>query len=499
MNSMSGVQTFIVGCSQHSHRDIRRVDHPGKMMAEAAKNALADAGIDNCDLVDGLGCVEPFSWAYEDLGGFVAEDMGLRKSVEQLWVPAGGTSPLDLLHLIGQKINSGDLDCAVICGAESMRARRRAAKEDRCLDWPDRSNAVDTMRGQRRFSSDLERRHGLIRPIHLFPLIENALRSAYGRSASEQIEVASKILEKNAKVAADNPHAWFQDAPTADDIATVTQDNRMIVYPYTKRMNAIMDVDQSAAIVVVSKAFLEKHGLKSRAAAVLGGTGAEEVWSPIERRNLAKCPAMEFSVGTALQRAGLEAHEVNSMDLYSCFPSAVQLGLQALDTIVDDPRPFSLTGGLAYAGGPGNAYVLHSLSAALEKLRSAPDGRVMVTGIGMANTKHAATVLAGTDAIPPNANGLLSYREQLDLEPVEIVDEAVGRARINTYAIEYGRDGAPSNIVLFVDLEGGARTIANMRDLQTGERELLADDPIGRSGTVTHDPSCGRNMFEFAA
>ncbi len=494
---MSGVKTFIAGGAQRSHRDTSKVDHPAMMMVRAVREALADAGIKDISLVDGLACVEPFSWTYKDLGLYIAEELGLNRSVEHVWVPAGGTSPQDLLHKIGTKIDAGEIDCAVICGAESMRTRRRAAKTDHSLDWPDQTHGADPMRGQRPFSSELERIHGLARPIQLFPLIENALRSAYGRSQGEQIQVASNLLAKNAQIAKDNPHAWFRDAPSAEDIAKVTPQNRMIVYPYTKRMNAIMDVDQSAAVVVVSRGFMGQHGLAERSAAVLGGAGAEEVWNPIERANLASCPAMDLAIHKVLERAGLSSDQLDAMDLYSCFPSAIQLGLQALHMGVDDPRPFSLTGGLAFAGGPGNAYVLHSLVAGLDKVREQSDARLLVTGIGMANTKHSATVLTGANHIPPEATGILRYREEMEEQSVKINHTPSGWAHIHTYTIEYDREGRPTHIILLLDLEDGVRTIANMRAPDAAETALLSEDPIGRRGHVEHDGDTNRNFFSF--
>lgn len=497
MSKANPVQTFVAGGVQHSHRTPEEVDHPARMMARGGLEALSDAGITDLELVDALACVEPFSWGYKDLGRTVAGDMGLSEDIEHVWVPAGGTSPQDLLHKIGQKISAGEIDCAVICGAESMRTMRRALKSGHNLDWPDRTDAANPMRDQRSFSSELEQRHGLSRPIQLFPLIENALRTANGRSASEQIEVATTILARNAAVAKSNVHEWFRDAPTADELGNVTADNRMIVYPYTKRMNAIMDVDQSAAIVIVSDTFLEKHGLTPRSAAVLGGAGAEEIWNPIEREDLSKCPAMELSIQQALARSGLTAGDIDAMDLYSCFPSAVQLGLQALGASTEDERPLSLTGGLAFAGGPGNAYVLHALVSALERIRKSNHAKLLVTGIGMANTKHAATILSSADHIPAEATGKLVYREANPARPVKVIERAGGEARIATYTIEYERDGTPSNIVLLLDLKGGGRTIANMADVPRAAEELLSMDPIGRSGQVHHDESVDCNFFAF--
>lgn len=490
------VQTFLAGAGQHTWRDDAQAPHPAAAMALACELAIRDAAADLHD-VDLIGCVESFSWTYPDLVGTVAEELGLADSVEHLWVPAGGTSPQDMLHQIGPRIAAGELRCALICGAESMRTRRRLGAQERDLSWPDRATDLHPMRGQARFSSELERRHGLSAPIHVFPLFENAIGAAKGRTQAEQSAVAARLLARNATVAQSNPYAWFRDAPSKEQIGTVTADNRMIVFPYTKRMNAIMDVDQCAAILVVSRAWLEERGGLDRSAAVLGGTGVEEIWNPIERNTFARCPAMHKAFDITLDRSGLAASDIDAMDLYSCFASPIQLGLDALGTDADDERDVSLTGGLAFAGGPGNAYVLHSLATALTKIREQPKHRILITGIGMANTKHSATVLCSAAHIPESATGETSYREHLGETPRGVEIEASGPASICTYTIEYGRDASPANVILFLDLEGGHRTVANMADTALGAATLLEREPVGATGTVTHDKASGRNLFAF--
>jgi len=488
------VTSFIAGAGQHTWRD--GAPHPAAAMAHAGRLALDDAGIAAGD-VELIGCVEPLSWSYEDLGRTVAAELGLERSIEQLWVPAGGTSPQDLLHQIGERMAAGELGCALICGAESMRTRRRAVREGLTLDWPARAADVNPMRGQAPFTSELEGRHGLRAPIHVFPLFENAIRAAQARTEREQTAVAAGLLARNARVAAGNPHAWFRDAPAAAEIAELSADNRLIAFPYTKRMNAIMDVDQCAAIVVASRSWLEAHGGLERSAAMLGGTGVEEIWNPLERTTFSECLAMQRAFAITLGRAGLGADEIDAMDLYSCFPSAIQLALTALDTGPDDPRPLSLTGGLAFAGGPGNAYVLHSLAAALETVRDGPDRRVLVTGIGMANTKHAATVLTGAERIPPGASGVTTYREPLGATPRSVAAQGSGEAIVCTYTIEYGRDGAPLSAILLLDLASGERTIANMSDPVAGAAALRSREPVGRRGIVSYDQATARNLFTF--
>ena len=213
----------------------------------------------------------------------------------------------------------------------------------------------------------------------------------------------------------------------------------MIGYPYTKRMNAIMDVDQAAALVIVSDRYLAKHPHQAQAIAVLGGAGAEEVWNPMQRADLAKSHPMQLAFSTALQSAGLTAEDIDGFDLYSCFPSPVQMALAAMQIELEDPRPFTLTGGLAYAGGPGNNYVMHSLASAVQQIRHNPSQTLMITGVGMANTKHAGTVLAHANAIPQGATGHTIYRLETGETPLEVAYEYAGDATVVSYTVEYDR------------------------------------------------------------
>lgn len=485
--------TYVAGAAQRSiHGDV--APHPAELMATMALAALSDAGIDDLALLDAIACVETVSWTYDDLAGTVLAAMGAAPDVGRLGVPPGGTSPQDLLH---QMALDPTIGCAVIVGAEVVRARRRAGWRNTPPGWPPPYPGGDIWGDQAPFSSPLEQRHGLRAPIQAFPLYENAIRAAHGRSFDEQRTIAATVLARNAAVAAGNPHAWFRDAPDAESIAEITPDNRMIAYPYTKRMNAIIDVNQSAAIVVVSSRFAEAHGLTERCMAVLGGAGAVDAWNPLERATYAGSVAMEHVIGTALRRAGLRPEDLDAADLYSCFPSPIELGLAALHTDHTDARPYSLTGGLAFAGGPGNGYVLHSIAAALEHLRAHPGNRVLVTGIGMANAKHAATVLSSAAHIPPGATGEVSYRDPLDIEPVTVVPAPTGEATIVTYTIDHDREGTPSDVILILDLVDGGRTIANAADPVAMAAELMRVEPIGRRGRV-HPGEDGRNLFELS-
>lgn len=491
------VPAYLLGQAQESYHNVDQVDHPLELMKHIATQALADARI-TADQVDLVGCIDPFSWTYADLATQVAEGIGIGTDVEEIWLPAGGTTPQDLIHEIAVKMENGEHDVALLFGAEAMRTRRKATRAGQQLTWPPRDKSINPMRGQDPMTSAWETQHGLRLPIQAYPLLENALRHAHGRTADEQIGVAANILHKNALVAAKNPHAWFQDAPSASLISTVSEENRMISYPYTKRMNAIMDVDQAAAIVMVSARFINAQGGLERSAAVLGGAGSEDVWNPMQRPSLATSTGMRTAFGKALEFAQLGPTQITAFDFYSCFPSPVQMALAALDLSVDDERDFSITGGLGYAGGPGNNYVMHSLATAVARLRDNPDDTLMITGVGMANTKHAATILCRGDQAPDSATGNTVFRVATGEAALEVAEQASGHCTVVSYTVEYDRDAHPINIIYILDTEDGKRAVANARDPEVANEQLLAADPVGKFGMLEWDADAERQYFELA-
>src|SRR5512141_594282 len=87
-------------------------------------------------------------------------------------------------------------------------------------------------------------------PTAVYPLFENALRAARGWSIARQREYLGELCAGLAAVAKANPYAWFRDGKSAAEITTVSDANRMIGWPYPKYMNAIIAVDQAAALLL---------------------------------------------------------------------------------------------------------------------------------------------------------------------------------------------------------------------------------------------------------
>ena len=490
----------LVGAAQLVQRDAELAEllSPLDMLEAVARGAAEDAGVGPrlLDQVDTLAAVDGVLWRPKNAPAMLAERLGSKP--RRAWVTAiGGEMPLVLVNHLAREIAAGRIGVALVAGAHNLRSYRRFQKARQRMDWP-KSDAADAERigENRRGSSKLEVDYGLRMPTEVYPMFENALRARRGLDLVAHSRRIGQLMSRFSKVAAGNPHAWFPVERSAEEIATATDDNRMIAFPYTKYMNAVMETDQAAALLLTSAATARELGVpEDRMVHWWGGASAiEEKWYPSERLSLSESSAMRRASSEALAEAGVDVAGLTHFDLYSCFPVAVELGIEALGLAEDDPRGFTVTGGLPYAGGPGNNYTVHALASMLERLREQPGGTGLVTGNGWYLTKHAATVLASA---PCEAD---SWQEQavpeLGPEPGEpaATAPARGEGRLEAYTVLYDRDGAPVRGIVLGTSSEGRRFLANTPEDSALLEDFAAQEEVGRAGRLRHQD--GVNVFE---
>jgi acetyl-CoA C-acetyltransferase len=463
---------------------------PAALMAAAIERAFVDAASHGAGAVDemraavtSLACVDPIGWGYEDLCASTAAAAHLPSIVSTFTWPPGGNSAGDLLHEVANAIGDGTCDMVVLTGSEAVYSVRRARKEgiDLQQKWTPFPGRRDFLKGQRPLTTAVEARHGMVAPIQCYPMYENAIRAKAGRTIDEHQQTVSALMSRNSAVAAQNSNSWFPKEWSPQQIATVDVDNRWVCFPYPKRMNAIMEVDQSAALLIMSQAEADRRGIaREHQVAFLGGGSCVDAWTPIERADLAESPAIAAAAESALRHAGLSMVDIDFIDLYSCFPSAVQMAMSALGLAADDSRGVTLTGGLAYAGGPGNSYALHSMCVAVDRIRQGEGRTALVTSLGMTASKHAVSII-GTLTVSPTADHR-AERVALDrsvLEGPDVVDLVSDNGTVVSYTVEFGRDAQPTRTIYLVLLDSGQRTIGNGMCTDEEVRILTTSEGVG--------------------
>src|SRR5690606_16256133 len=101
-------------------------------------------------------------------------------------------------------------------------------------------------------------------------------------------------------------------------------DNPYIGFPYTKLMNSNAFIDQAAAVILTSVANARAMGIPEEKWVHLHGTAdAYDHWYISDRKNFHSSPAMRTVARETFEMAGSSMAEMDFIDLYSCFPSAV--------------------------------------------------------------------------------------------------------------------------------------------------------------------------------
>lgn len=457
---------------------------PVGLMCEAIRLAARDAGLATPPNPDSISVVSLLSWRYGDPAFVIAEQLGLTPR-ETVLTTNGGNSPQTLVNNTATAIHNGEVELAILTGGETTRTRMRARKHNVELHWrkaPEGQNP--RISGEELdMSHPGERKHGLYLPVQIYPMFETAIRAAAGRTVAEQLRIASELWSRFSEVAATNTNAWLQVARTAEEIRTPSPSNRMIGFPYTKYMNSNNDVDMAAALIMCSAEKAEALGIaRDRWIFIHSGTDCHEHPYMSNRWSFARTPAIELGGRRALELAGLTIDDIDIVDLYSCFPSAVQLGAQSLGLSLD--RQLTRTGGLSFAGGPWNNYVMHAIATVINDLRERRGTNGLVWANGGYATKHAFGVYSTE---PPAAGFKYEYpQDEIDAMPQrELADgeDAAGAVTIEAYTVIHDRDGQPETAFAACLLADGRRAWGSSRDagLVTA---MCAGEWVGRPATL---------------
>ena len=477
--------------SQHIDR-LESAAGPIELMSQAVREAFGDAGIQvagakNSAPIDALRVVRSLSTRSTNPARDIATTLGISANEYGL-TPHGGNMPQYLVNCAALQIRDEGAQMIVLTGGESFRSRRRARAAQMTLPWMELKESQESQESQAPtplgedlvMNHEIELAHNIMLPIEIYPMFETALRYRDKRTVAEHQKYISELWSRFSDVAASNSHAWIQQSYTAEAIRTPSQSNRMIGFPYTKLMNSNNDVDMAAALVMCSVERAEALGIaRDKWIFLHAGTDCHEHNFVSHRYSFTDTPAIRIGGQRVLELAQNSIHEIENLDLYSCFPSAVQLGAESLGVSLD--RQLTCTGGLSFAGGPFNNYVMHAIATTMTKLRERPEETGLVWANGGYATKHAFGVYATT----PPTHGFRheSPQDEVDSLPrreVVAASDAQGSATIEAYSVMHDRDGAPEKVRAAVLLADGRRAWATSSNTQLGQ-EMCENEWVGKS------------------
>jgi acetyl-CoA C-acetyltransferase len=265
---------------------------------------------------------------------------------------------------------------------------------------------------------------------------------------------------------------------------------------------ANINVDQSAALIMMSDRDADALGIdRSTWVYPMGGAELSNIWHVSQRPRLDDSPAITEAARLALEQSGLSLSDIGVFDLYSCFPSAVEIARQAIGIPENDQRALTVTGGLASFGGPGNNYTMHAIASVVDHIRRDRRLKAMVTANGWYNSKHAiGTYGAEPPDYPWDDRDDSAVQKAIDAETLpEPIERAEGLLTIEAYMVRYDQDGRPERATAICRLQDGCRALADISADIGDLRKLERIELVGKIGEAHYDAVSGRNWLTLSA
>lgn len=418
-------------------------------------------------------------WPYQNPAAAIAQAIG-NPAVETGISCWGGNSVQSVLTQTALEIARGECDIVILAGAECGATQARARRQGVQLEWSKAPGEPHRVFGQElKMRHRAEARRGLLQPIHMYPIFENAIRHARGETLDAHLRRISELWAGFSQVAAGNPHAWLRERKSAAEIREPSAANRPVSFPYPKLMNSNSNVDQGAALILAAMDAARRLGaVQHKWVYPWAAAEGHDTYAVSHRDNLHSAPGLGIAGRRCLELAGVDVAEVGAVDVYSCFPSAVQVAAAELGLNPD--APLTVTGGLTFAGGPLNNYVMHAIARMAEVLRERPDKPGFVTSNGGFLTKHAFGVYGM--APPPKGFRATTPQDEIDATPKrEVAETYAGVVQVESYTAIF-EDAAPVQGLFACLTPDGRRAWGN----------TMAPDALQ---AMVAEEFCGREAF----
>ncbi len=490
-----GVGQFTERIDDPSYRGMSAVE----LATAAAEAALADTGVDSAAVA---GAIEVFAGLrqFEICTPYTKPPLGcsdnyLRSVARRIGAdpkravlePIGGNGPQKLVAEFAGAIAAGDIEVALVLGSENGSTLRTFARRE---DKPDHSETVggqleDRGYGFEQYMNEYTATHGLTGAPVQYGLLDNARRARLGLSVEDYLRSMAELFSPFSKVAAKNPFSSSPVERSVDELMTVTDENRMICDPYPRLMVARDQVNQGAAVLLMSVSAARRLGVAEEKWVYLHGHADQTEQDLLNRVDLSVSISAKQAVAEALRVAGIGIDDVAAFDLYSCFPFPVFAVCDEFGLAPNDPRGLTLTGGLPYFGGPGNSYSLHGIAETVAELRDKPGAFGLVGANGGIMSKYSVGVYSTE---PRDWAADRSKELQADiaaLPKVAVTRNAEGRGTIETYSVRYDWP-VRTGVIIGRLAADGSRFMALATDDELVA--LMSDgDPIGAAISVTSD------------
>jgi acetyl-CoA C-acetyltransferase len=455
---------------------------PVTLMAQALQRAAADASapalLARADRI----LIPRGFWDYADPGRLVADRVGAGSA--RTLLAEIGVLQTTLLAEAVRTIAAGEADVVLVTGGEAKYRSARALSlgvEAVTTQQPPGTRPDAVLAPHEDILHPLELERGIVLPVAQYAMMESALRHADGTTLAAHRSALGELWASYNRVAASNPVAWSPEPRTAEEIATAGPDNPMLAFPYTKALTSQWNVDQAAGLIVCAAGVARALRVpEAQWVFPLAVAESNHMLPLTERARVADCPGFAIAGRRLGERTGIAPAAADVLEVYSCFPAAVRMQCRELG--IDPHRSLTVTGGMAFAGGPLNNFVLQAMVRTAEVLRAQPGTTALVTAVSGMVTKQGVSLWASHAPQRPFTYDDVAADVAAATDTVDVDGDRTGTGRVAAYTVLHER-GVPRRGVALVDFTDGTRTLATTDDA-VQIAALLAAEGCGRAATV---------------
>ena len=297
--------------------------------------------------------------------------------------------------------------------------------------------------------------------VGYYAILESAYRAQKKLSIQEHKQKIGELYEEFSEIAAKNPDGWLDKKISSSEIIKASKSNPLQALPYNKFHCTSWNVNQASAMIICSEDLANDLGIpQNKRVYPLASSETNHMIAPIQRQNLNKSFGLELAVKFIKNVCEDNNIEPNLYELYSCFPIAVQMFSDSLGLKKHQGK--TVTGGMAFAGGPLNNYMIHSTVKMLNEIRSNHSNIGLVTGVSGMMTKQALSLWSKKPLIDFISKDVSEEAKLKDI-PVQMSHALEGFASVIGYTI-------------FPDDNGQLKAVVYSEDSQKKRKVLISND-----------------------
>ena len=311
--------------------------------------------------------------------------------------------------------------------------------------------------------------------VGYYAILESALRSKKNLNINQHKQYLGKMYSEFSKIAAANPDGWSQREFSWQDIALANKKNTLQALPYNKLHCTSWNVNQASAMILCSEELADTLNVPdSKRVYPLASSETNHMIAAIQRPNLIEPIGLKLAAEYILNICKQNNIKPNTYELYSCFPIAVQMFAEALGLEAD--KKLTVTGGMSFAGGPLNNYMIHSTVKMIDEIRQNFEKIGLVTGVSGMMTKQAFALWAKEPLINFTSKDVTDNAAVLE-KPISISKLENGLGKVIGYTILPKNQKDEEKAVVYIEDINGDRKVLISYDKATlqnmGEEEWV--------------------------